>query len=61
MRIINTNKMLKKTDWKNIANSKSYGKKFNFDPPSWIDPPYLTGMAKFYSRLLLIYIKFHCK
>jgi hypothetical protein len=46
---IDTKKMRKK-DWKNIANSQSYCKKSDFDPPSWIDPPHLAGMAKFYPR-----------
>jgi hypothetical protein len=49
MRITNTNKM-QKTDWKNIANSQSYGKKSDFDPTSWIDPQYLAGTAKFDPR-----------
>jgi hypothetical protein len=38
---------MQKENWKNIGDFKNYMKKFDFDPPFWIDPPFLTYLTKF--------------
>jgi hypothetical protein len=38
-------KPLQQGDPKSIENSQSYVKKSDFDPPSWIDTPFLDNMT----------------
>jgi hypothetical protein len=40
-------KKIKKKIAKNVGNIKSYSKKYDFDPPFWIDPPFLPKLTKF--------------
>jgi hypothetical protein len=38
---------IQKIDWKIIENFQSYAKKSDFDPPFWIDPPFLANLTKY--------------
>jgi hypothetical protein len=46
---------MQKRDWKNVANFQSYAKKIV--PPFWIDPPFLTNLAKYF-RVLCFWQKY---
>jgi hypothetical protein len=37
---------MQKEDWKNVGYSQGYVKKSDFDPPFWIEPPFLTHLTK---------------
>jgi hypothetical protein len=38
---------MQKEDCKNVGYSQSYVKKYNFDPPFWIEPPLLTHLTRY--------------
>jgi hypothetical protein len=63
--IILTLNLMQKKYWKNIDNFQTDDKKSDFEPPSWIDPPFLAILTiyEFGSRCWSKYklIKTQCK
>jgi hypothetical protein len=39
-------RLIQKRVWKNVENFQNFAKKSNFDPPFWIDPPFLDNLTK---------------